>query len=100
MNANRGSYFACGPKPQLSVWANLRQRFVDLVAASAIFVLLLTAAGYLGRLSWWLELLCHGRAQYFWLLVLAVAILLIARRWRMGAVAALGVLVNLTAIAP
>jgi len=83
-----------------SLASRILRRAVDLVAVGAVFVLLLTVCGFLARLSWRLELLCHGRVQYFWSLALATAILLAARSWRMSAAAAAGALVNLAVIAP
>jgi len=83
-----------------SLGAKLGRGFVLLVSAATVLVLLATAGGFLGRWFWRLELLCHPRVQYFWCLALAAAVMLAARRWRMGAAAALGAIVNLALVAP
>lgn len=59
-----------------------------------------TLTGFAARADWRLELTCHFRVQYFWLLTLAAIGFWICRYRRLAAVPALLAAVNLALIAP
>jgi endonuclease/exonuclease/phosphatase (EEP) superfamily protein YafD len=73
---------------------------VSLVAAATTVVLLFTIGGFFARWHWRLEQVCHFRVQYVWLLVAAGAVLFVARRPKLAAVAMVGGLVNAALIVP
>lgn len=85
------------PKPRQSGFVRLA---TSVVAACTAAVILFTICGFLARFWWRFEQLCHFRVQYFWLLVLAAAILLVTGRWRLAIVAAAAAALNFATIAP
>jgi endonuclease/exonuclease/phosphatase (EEP) superfamily protein YafD len=59
-----------------------------------------TIAGFAAAQAWWLDLVCHFRVQYFWLLAVAAGLLAVRRRYWLAIVAAGLAVANLTEIAP
>src|SRR5688572_1588200 len=74
--------------------------FFAVVAACTVVMILFTACGFLGRAWWRFEQLSHFRVQYFWLLIAAACVLMIAGRRRLGWAAVLAASVNLSLIVP
>ena len=74
---------------------------LDLIAQSiTITLLVLSAAGFLGRLHKYLELTAHFRAQYLIASAICFLILLLIADWWCAAGALICAVINLSAIAP
>jgi endonuclease/exonuclease/phosphatase (EEP) superfamily protein YafD len=73
---------------------------LGLAAASAAAGIAATIAGFLGRVSWILDLFSHFRLQYFLLLLLSSIILMLYDQINLAAASSLFALLNLILILP
>jgi endonuclease/exonuclease/phosphatase (EEP) superfamily protein YafD len=71
-----------------------------LLQACLIVLALSTAAGFLARLSWFLELFSHYRAHYVLCAALALALFAIGRKWGWAVLAAVLLAVNALPVLP
>jgi len=75
-------------------------RFSGLVAAAAVLTLGVSIVGLLGRWHWAIDLMGHQRRFYAMALLVAVAWLLIRKRWAWAGVAGVGLAVNAWLLGP
>jgi endonuclease/exonuclease/phosphatase (EEP) superfamily protein YafD len=47
----------------------------------SILIVVLTVAGFLGRLWWGFDMVCHFRVQYFWILIFLAIVFTLGRKW-------------------
>ncbi|MCX6886531.1 MAG: endonuclease/exonuclease/phosphatase family protein [Verrucomicrobia bacterium] len=81
-------------------WLSLKLDPWDLVAASGVVLSTATILGFLGGLSWFLDLFSHFRIQYLLGLLITATLLLFNRRRKAPAVFIGFALVNLCTVAP
>ncbi|MGH9768291.1 MAG: endonuclease/exonuclease/phosphatase family protein [Blastocatellia bacterium] len=74
--------------------------FLSIIQLSLVSVLLLSLAGYLGRSHRYAELTSHFRVQYLLASAACLALCLFYEEWGWASGAALGVALNLVAVAP
>ncbi|HBA82463.1 MAG TPA: hypothetical protein DCZ95_00060 [Verrucomicrobia bacterium] len=77
---------------------SLKVRFWGLFHAAGCLAMLGTAAGFLGRHAWWLDLGSHFRVQYVVLFAMLCGFYLIARKWKWAGGAALFCGLNLVPV--
>ncbi len=75
-------------------------RLWGLLLVATMLACVATLAGFLGRVSWVLELASHFRAQYLCLLLLSGTAFAVGRKWLPFAVTAAFAVVNLFLVAP
>ena len=77
-----------------------RLRFWGLVEATCALTCSCTVAGFLGAVWWAVELTCHFRMQYFWVLLVSALASLVRRRRRAAIVVGVFAAVNLCELLP
>jgi endonuclease/exonuclease/phosphatase (EEP) superfamily protein YafD len=87
--------------PQTGAPAGWVWRAIQWLAVATILVVgTCTLLAFAARGHWRLELMCHFRAQYFWMVALAALLLTFARRPRPALIGAAFAAVNLMLIVP
>ena len=74
--------------------------FWNLLVLAGAGVSLCTLLGFMGRFSWVLDLFAHFRVQYLFLLLLAIAVLLLGRKFRPALIFLAFAALNLMEVAP
>jgi endonuclease/exonuclease/phosphatase (EEP) superfamily protein YafD len=88
------------PRKATSPGSRLLHVVASLAAMGTVIVVLFTVCGFAARWWWRFDQVCHFRVQYFWMLTIAAAVLLAAKRTRLAQVAAAVAIVNLVVIVP
>ena len=93
---------AAAPQPEHNRTDRLAGRlsFWGLVEAACALTCFCTVAGFFGGAWWVVELTCHFRMQYFWILLVAALAFLLRRRRRAAVAIAVFAFVNLCELLP
>lgn len=86
------------PAPAAVPASRARVSFWGLAEVTVVMALLATVAGFLARLGWLLELICHFRLQLGVVLAALALVGLVGRRRILAVAAAVGAAVNLTLV--